>query len=58
MEERDYELAFECLKSIALDEDQQRSDALNTVRKTREKKFTDAVKAHDACAFTDIKTAA
>jgi hypothetical protein len=58
MEERDYELAFEFLNSIALDEDQQRSDALNTVREKRETKFTDAVKAHDACAFTDIKTAA
>ncbi len=58
MENRLYEFAFECLNSIALDEDQQRSDALNTVREKREKKFTDAVKAHDACAFTDIKTAA
>lgn len=58
MKERDYVAAFDFLNSIALDLDEQRSEAQNTVREKREEKFLEVVNAYDACANTVIKTAA
>jgi parvulin-like peptidyl-prolyl isomerase len=58
MQERDYATAFDCLNSIALDLDEQRSEAQTTVRQKREEKFLDVANAYDACANTAIQTAA
>jgi hypothetical protein len=55
MQERDYEFAFECLRSIALDIDMQRSKAQSEVRKKREEKFNDKANDYDAYANTDIQ---
>lgn len=58
MQDRDYVTAFDYLNSIALDLDEQRSEAQTTVRQKREEKFLDVANAYDACANTAIKTAA
>lgn len=58
MQQRDYELAFECLNSVAFDIDEQRSEAQQAVRNKREEKFIDCANAYDACANTVIQQAA